>query len=122
MGPVGGGLIHCGFFEGREAPLPFWSVEDLQVYMNKVRRCLSLSEYLPSYNILFGQGCKLLSDLDTDPEKLITIIVEPPVDLHSFQHARQQLWRRRVWKHSPVGLRPDRAIATIVCNVYYGIG
>ena len=37
IGPVGGGLIRHKFFKDHKAPLPFQSVAELQLYMNKVR-------------------------------------------------------------------------------------
>ena len=40
MGPVGGGRIRHRFFKDYKAPPDFSSVDPLERYMNKVRRCL----------------------------------------------------------------------------------
>lgn len=39
LGPIGGGPIRHTFFKDHEAPLTFSSIDALERYMNKVRRC-----------------------------------------------------------------------------------
>ena len=48
IGPVGGGLIRHSFFKNHTAPLHFSSVDALERYMNRVRRCPHFFKFLHS--------------------------------------------------------------------------
>ena len=54
--------------------------------MNKVRRCLYFFKCPPPDNILFVQGCQLLSKLATDPAKPIIIVNESLIFTQSDMH------------------------------------
>jgi len=92
IGPVGSGLIRHSFFKNHTAPLHFSSVDALERYMNRVRRCLrffhSLIHGILLYltSALFVQGRKLLSGLATDPAKPVRIVGESLIFTQSDMH------------------------------------
>lgn len=117
IGPIGGGPIRHSFFKNNKAPLTFSSVDALERYMNKVRRCLYFFKCPPSDNILFVQGRQLLSKLATDPAKPIIIVNESLIftqsDIHVSNFANDN-GNLPIWpKSNRTVLSPHRRQSTL---------